>query len=204
MKKRNESNSNSSARKATQGKPAKRRTSERGKSRRLSLEGLESRQLMAVLTGVPTQSAPDDLPVFTTPRNVGTVPAFNISEVESSDLTQLNNTRNTAQFLPLGTGSGQEDTIDLSGSLPINLSDGNNSGFSSDIDTFAFDLRAGDILDIATSGAAGEFVIQGPFDTNGLPISTGPTLLSHSVHRGMSDNFSLHLGKPRVMSPAFR
>ena len=176
MKKRNETNSNSSARKATQGKPAKRRTSERGKSRRLSLEGLESRQLMAVLTGVPTQSAPADLPVFTTPRNVGTVPAFTVSEVESSDLTQLNNTRNTAQFLPLGTGTNQEDTIDLSGSLPINLSDGNTSGFSSDIDIYAFDLRAGDILDIATSGAAGEFVIQGPFDTNGLPITTGPNI----------------------------
>ena len=173
MKKRNESNSNTSARKATQGKPAKRRASDRGKSRRLSLEGLESRQLMAVLTEIPIQPAPTNLPVFTTPRNFGTVSAFNVTEVESTDLDNLNNSRNTAQLLPFGTGAGQQDTIDLSGTLPVNSN--NNNGLA-DIDVYAFDLKAGDIIDIATAGAAGEFVIQGPFDLNGLPITTGPNV----------------------------
>ncbi|KAA1261150.1 Serine-aspartate repeat-containing protein D precursor [Rubripirellula obstinata] len=182
MKKRNESTSNSPARKHSSGKlgkpgkPAKRRSSNSVKSRRLSLEDLESRQLMAVLTEVPIQPAPANLPQFDAPRNVGTVAAFNIAETESTNLDNPNNTRNAAQFLPFGTGSGKQDTIDVTGTLPVNTNVTNTSGFAADIDVYSFDLRSGDIIDIATLGAAGEFALQGPFGPNGLPLPGQPAV----------------------------
>ncbi|MGB7325677.1 MAG: GEVED domain-containing protein, partial [Rubripirellula sp.] len=147
---------------------------ERAKKRRLTLEGLESRQLMAVMTGLPAQPAPTGLPEYTTPRNVGTVAAASFFESEGTTLTGANNLRATADFIPLGTGAGQEDTIDVVGSLPITTTTGNSSGFSSDLDTFSFDLRAGDILDIATSGAAGQFSIT---NSRGSQLLTSQVLV---------------------------
>lgn len=176
MKKRNESNSNSANRKRSAVRGAGRKANERSRKRRLSMEGLESRQLLAVLTEIPIQPAPTNLPQFDAPRDIGTVVAANIIETEGLDASGLNNTRNTAQILPFGTGPGQEDTIDLSGTLPIIVSGTNTSGFSADIDVYGFDLRGGDIIDIATRGAAGEFALQGPFGPTGLPLPGQPAV----------------------------
>ena len=144
-----------------------------GEKRRLMMEGLESRQLLAVLTDIPLQPAPTNLPVYDLPRNIGTVAAFNVTEVEGITNTNGNNTRNSAEFLPLGTGPGQEDTIDVTGSLSFQSL---GQGIQADIDYYAFDLRAGDIVDIATQGAAGEFAVQGPYGANGLPLSGQPNV----------------------------
>lgn len=116
--------------------------------RRLLMEGLEKRELLAV-TGFasPSGGGGDTGFRFTTmARNIGSVNAVQISEVES------NNTFGTAQVLPLGTGPGQIDTIDVSGRLTA-------ADFATrrlqDIDYYALDLQAGDILDIATIGSVG-------------------------------------------------
>ena len=145
------------------------------KRRRMMMEGLEDRRMMAVLTEVPTQAIPASFPNFDAVRNVGTVPSFVYSEMESFENSTQNNTRTTAEFLPFGTGPGQEDTIDVSGTLPFRTTPANNVNLT-DIDTYAFDLRAGDIIDIATSGSAGEFVVQGPFlvDANGNVTGSPP------------------------------
>jgi hypothetical protein len=176
MKKRNESNSKSANRKRSTNRGAGRRADERSKKRRLSMEGLESRQLLAVLTEIPIQPAPTNLPVFDAPRDIGTVVAANILEAEGTDGVGVNNNRSTAQILPFGTGPGQEDTIDLTGTLPIAISGTSTSGFSADIDVYGFDLQGGDIIDIATQGAAGEFALQGPFGPTGLPLPGQPAL----------------------------
>ncbi len=149
-----------------------RTSSERAKKRRLTMEGLEARQLMAVLTEPPTQPAPTNLPVFLQARNVGTVPAATFFESEGLTETGQNDQRATANFIPLGNISGKQNTIDVSGSLPITANNTNDSGFSSDLDTFSFDLKAGDILDVATNGSAGQFTIQS---------SSGTVLLTSNV-----------------------
>lgn len=182
MIKRTESKSNS--------KRSDRKHAERNRKRRLTMEGLEDRQLLAVLTEPPLQPAPADLPTFDAPRNVGTVAAFNVVEAESTVDIGTNNSRSTAEFVNLGTGPGQESTIDLSGSLPVNLNPTTVSGFSSDIDVYAFDLRAGDILDVSANGAAGTIAIQGPFTREGLPLAGSPATsvgLTSSVLVGQSN-----------------
>lgn len=143
-------------------KKSRRHRSERGaQKRRLRMEGLEKRQLLAVLTEPPTQPA-TDIEEYEFARNIGAVQAF--TRYESEGLTELgkNDTRLKADFLPLGTGPGQQDTIDVSGVLPFELSPSGSSGFSGDLDTFSFDLRGGDILDIATLGGAGGFTVRTP------------------------------------------
>ncbi|TWT53763.1 Dockerin type I repeat protein [Rubripirellula amarantea] len=166
MTKRTESNAQRSLRKPT----------ERSHKRRLMMEDLESRQLMAVLTDVPDQPASSNLPVYSTPRNVGSVIAFNYVEVENQATLGSNDFRSTAEFIPFGTGSGKQDTVDISGRSPVTNVSTNNSGFQTDFDTYSFDLVAGDIIDIATSGAAGEFAIQGPYGPTGLPLPGQPAL----------------------------
>lgn len=153
MTKRNDSQINASRR-------ASSKKADRAKKRRLTLEGLETRQLMAVLTSIPNAPAPTNLPVFDAPRNVGTVPAAPFAETEGFTQTGGNDFRSNADFIPLGNGPGKQATIDVTGNLPIAANVGNPSGFSSDIDTFSFDLRGGDILDVATLGAAGQFAIR--------------------------------------------
>ncbi len=123
------------------------------------MEGLEQRQLLAVITEPPTQ-APPTLTEFTMNRNIGAVQAFTVAEAELSNQRGVNDFQSNAQVIPLGTGPGQQDTIDLAGALPIVTDPTNGSGFSADIDTFSFDLRGGDILDIATLGAAGGYTVR--------------------------------------------
>lgn len=136
------------------------------KKRRLMMEGLESRQLLAVLTDLPTSPVPSNFTEYTQNRNIGTVQTF--TYIESERLTEAgkNDTQFTADFVPLGTAPGKQSTVDIFGSLPVGLGT-TQSGFTSDLDTFSFDLRGGDILDIATLGAAGDFSVR---NSNGLII----------------------------------
>ncbi len=138
--------------------PRKHRSAE-ARKRRLQMEGLERRELLAVLTEPPTQPALP-LPEYPINRNIGAVQALQRVESERINEAGKNDLISNADILPLGTGPGQQATIDVSGRLPVGLSITNGSGFTADVDTFGFDLRAGDILDIATLGAAGGITVR--------------------------------------------
>ncbi len=137
----------------------KHRSAEVRPKRRLQMEGLERRELLAVLLEPPTQPLAQ-LPEYPINRNIGAVQAFTAIESERLNETGQNDFLTNADILPLGTGAGQQDTIDVTGRLPVGLAVANTSGFTADIDTFGFDLRAGDILDVATLGAAGGITIR--------------------------------------------
>ena len=146
---------------------------ETGRSRRrLIMENLEQRQLLSA-TGFqsPGGNGGESGYRFTTlARNIGSVDAVRLNEVESND------TFGTAQVLPLGTGPGGVDTIDVSGTL----STGDfGSRIFPDVDYFALDLQAGDILDVATIGSVGAVdVFYSPnqhwFGSEGNAPVTGP------------------------------
>ncbi|MCO8121961.1 Ig-like domain-containing protein [Stieleria sp. TO1_6] len=125
----------------------------RRNQRRLSVEGLEARQLLAAGVGGGATTPTIDPGLFDAvePRNIGAVQAFQVNENENTSQRGINDTFNSAQAIPLGTGSGEEDTIDINGSLPITVSSQGN--INTDVDTFSFQLRAGDILDVAVLGA---------------------------------------------------
>lgn len=129
------------------------------RNRRLTLENLETRQLLAAAIGsggpafVSGYGAIDNV----APRNIGTVTAFQFNESELSTGRGINDSRGTAEAIPLGTLPGQQDTIDIRGSLPPLTNSTLNGTQFEDVDFFRFNLRAGDILDIATTGAAGRF-----------------------------------------------
>ena len=138
---------------AAQRESARRRRS-RTQRRRLLMEGLESRQLLAF-------DLPDLDPDFlqlSDPRNIGTVPSFIVNEVELTN-SGANDVLQNAQFLPLGTGANQEDTVDVNGSMGFTVS---GTNVSVDIDTYSFDLRGGDILDLAVLGSGSNFTVFHP------------------------------------------
>ena len=141
MIKRNKSNPNRTDRKR----------SIRNRRRRLAIQGLERRDLLAGEFG--------DLGIYTGPRNVGTVQATQLFESETITEAGQNDFYTQADFINLGTGAGQLDTIDLQGSMRFTATSTFPPEFVTDVDTFAFDLRAGDILDIATYGAAGAYTV---------------------------------------------
>ncbi|MCS7467472.1 Ig-like domain-containing protein [Stieleria sp. ICT_E10.1] len=158
-----------------QRKTRRSRGGQRRQRRRLLMEGLESRKLLAAVSSAGSSNAPVDTDLFapSNPRNIGTVPAFVVNEAETANQTGVNDSRFNAQFLPLGTGPGEEDTIDLNGSLPVTISGQGN--VNADVDTYAFNLRAGDILDIAVIGAGANLtVLYGPseFGTTYNPRAT--------------------------------
>ncbi len=131
------------------------------------MEGLEQRQLLTAAPIIPTIPGLPTQPVntFTGARNIGTVSAFAFNESESAGSFGNNDSIFTADFVPLGTGPGQKATIDIRGSLPvdsfINLPPPQLPLlFNTDLDVYAFDLRAGDILDISTLGAVGTIDIS--------------------------------------------
>jgi large repetitive protein len=127
--------------------------------RRLTLESLESRQLLAAAigSGGPSSVAGYGLLDNVAPRNVGAVTAFQFNERELATGRGLNDSISTAELLPLGTGPGQQNTIDVNGFLPPRQTGTLTGTLAEDTDFFAANLRAGDILDIATLGAAGTF-----------------------------------------------
>ncbi|MEP6169485.1 MAG: Ig-like domain-containing protein [Rhodopirellula bahusiensis] len=134
---------------------SKRRSDRRNKrtqKRRLMMEGLESRQLLAAGGIVPSTPSVEE---YEGPRNVGAVAAFPVTEEEGRGDMGENDFFQDAQFIPLGTGAGQRDTIDVSGSAGLQTS--SFGGFENDVDVYSFELKAGDILDIATLGGTTSF-----------------------------------------------
>ncbi len=130
--------------------PGRSRTSKR----RLMVQDLEARRLMAV---IPIQLAGSPVPQYRGPANVGTVPAVTVNEIERFDQTGVNDFLNDAQLLSAfgTTQSGRSNAVDVFGSLSLPSIGGGN--FEADVDIYAMDLRAGDILDIATYGGATGF-----------------------------------------------
>ena len=119
------------------------------RQRQLTIESLENRQLLAAAIGAGS---------FTAPRNVGTVTAFQVIEKETATQRSMNDRIQTAEAIPLGTGVGQQNTIDLRGNLPPYRAGSPLTGTQpEDVDFFSFNLKAGDILDISTLGSAGSF-----------------------------------------------
>ncbi|TWU58816.1 Serine-aspartate repeat-containing protein D precursor [Rubripirellula tenax] len=147
MIKRNELNSKESRRQAA---------GQKNRKRRLTVEGLEKRELLAA--GLPAS-----VPIYTAPRNIGTVIAAPVLEQEGTLNPNSNDFFTQAQFIPLGTGAGQQDTIDVTGTLPLGFSQSIPPSLISDLDTYRVDLRAGDILDIAVTGAAGSITVSNQF-----------------------------------------
>ncbi|MCM2371981.1 Ig-like domain-containing protein [Aporhodopirellula aestuarii] len=133
----------------------------RKSSRRLTMEGLERRQLLAANSLISIPGIDD----YDGARNIGSVSSFRYQEKESPQLNGVNDFYQNAEFVPLGNGTGQRDTIDITGSVGFTQF---GTQFISDIDYYSFDLKAGDILDIATLGAVTTFDVFLPsaFDSS--------------------------------------
>ncbi len=118
--------------------------------RSLLLERLEKRWLMAgnVGTGFTDEVFPQNI-------NAAGVITFKFAEREASSGRALNDSIATAELLPLGTASGKQSKIDVTGFLPAATVGGLTGQLPEDVDYYAFDLQAGDILDLAGIGAIG-------------------------------------------------
>lgn len=130
------------------------------------MENLEQRRLLAAHS-LPLGPFDVSFQTYSGPRNIGTVQAFNYTEQERLGERGRNDSFQNAEVLPLGNGPGRHNTIDVRGTLSFGPSTPGGLGFASDIDIYAVDLKAGDILDIATTGAATGFTVyrgtpQGP------------------------------------------
>ena len=187
---------------------AKSGTRKKANRRRLLMEGLESRRLLAAVPSVGSTNATIDTDLFAPvdPRNIGTVQAFQVNDVEVGNQIGLNDSRFSAQFIPLGTGPGEEDTIDIQGTMAITASPQGN--LRTDVDVYSFNLRAGDILDIAIQGAGANLTVlygppapgavtnprantggiwfgtdtnQGLFHPDSSPLQTAGNAVAHSV-----------------------
>ncbi len=121
------------------------------KKRRLKMEDLEARQLLAAEFALPDV----DLDTYNGPRNVGAVQALQLSEREQINESGKNDNIAFAELIPLGNGPGQNDTIDLRGSMQYEIFSTLPPTFSVDVDSFAFDLKAGDVLDMSGFGSVG-------------------------------------------------
>ena len=148
--------------KKLQSKKYKNRANRAQKRRRLNMEGLEERRLLAVMQDIPTAPAPDDLTEYTFARNIGAVQAFSYNESESFAETGSNDSIYNADKVPIGTGFGEQDTVDIFGFLPT-FPGQTQTGLTADLDTFELDLRGGDILDVSVDGSAGQFVVRDTF-----------------------------------------
>ncbi len=122
------------------------------------MEGLEERRLLAVMTTLPPSPAPD-ITEYQTNRSIGAVQSFTVNESENFLQTGFNDSIYNADLVPLGTGFGEQDTVDVYGFLPVSPGQ-TQTGLTADLDTFALDVDGGDILDIAVAGAAAQFVIR--------------------------------------------
>ena len=141
--------------KRTESKTTSKRRKKRSNSKRrmMMMESLEQRNLLA---------GDVELPIFDIPRNIGAVQATAVSESEVAGATGQNDSFLNADIINLGTLPTNDDTIDLTGTLGITIDSRGNT--RTDVDVFGFDLRAGDILDIALQGAASSISV---FDENG-------------------------------------
>ncbi|MEM9826410.1 MAG: Ig-like domain-containing protein [Planctomycetota bacterium] len=115
-----------------------------GSRRRMLLQSLEPRQLLA-----------GDLPLDRGPNNIGDIPAFQYIEQEAVGEFGVNDELFNAETVPLGTGPGQEQAVDISGSASFRVNAPSSPVLTSDLDTYRVDLRQGDVLDIAVQGALG-------------------------------------------------
>lgn len=131
------------------------------------MEGLERRQLLAANPLGPIPGADD----YDGPRNVGATSSFKYTEKEAAGIRGQNDSYLDAEFVPLGNLAGQRDTIDISGAVSFQQVGGQ---FVTDIDYFSVDLKAGDILDIATIGAATAFDVS-------LPDASDPSKAGSSI-----------------------
>ncbi|WP_404310404.1 Ig-like domain-containing protein [Neorhodopirellula lusitana] len=148
-------------------KRARRRKTTRSKrpsNRRLTVEGLERRQLLAA----NSIGAFSNIDEYDGPRNVGSATAFTYNEREDSGEFGENDSRFTSELVPLGNASGQRDTVNVVGSVGFEV--GNAGGFVTDLDFYSFDLQAGDILDIAGYGAVSSFQLYMPNDLSDAPL----------------------------------
>jgi large repetitive protein len=127
------------------------------RKRRLTLEGLEKRNLMA---GLPTNTGPN---------NVGRASAFQVLEAEGLGEIGVNDARNIAQPINLGLLPSQQQSIDIRGTLSIRDNQPGSPGFTTDIDYYRVELRQGDVLDISVDGAAGSIDVW-----YGTSVSGGP------------------------------
>jgi len=140
-----ESSSSRSRRRRRRNNPSKRRG-----HRRLQVQGLEQRQLLAA-DAISNIGATANYVDACMPRNIGpAVPALNAAEAERFDATGTNNFFGGAEFVNLGTRPSQRDTVNLSGTTGFEAGEA-IGGFSNDIDIYRFDLQAGDILDISVT-----------------------------------------------------
>ncbi len=135
-----------------------RRDESKSRKRRLFVENLETRRLLAA-DALPLGPFDVDFDSYSGPRDLGTVQAFNYTEQERLGTRGDNDSYLTAEHLPLGNGSGDQDTIDVRGTLSFGTVASGGIGFAADRDFYSFDLDAGDVLDIATTGAATGFTV---------------------------------------------
>ncbi|TWU04658.1 Ig-like domain-containing protein [Stieleria varia] len=142
---------------------AERKKQDRQRRRQLTIQSLEDRQMLDASSLI-------DPTIFDAriPRNIGTVPAAVFLDNEAAGVRGVNDTFQTAQLLPLGTGANQEDTIDLTGSMGLVV--GANFNIQTDIDVYAFDLRAGDILDLAVLGSGANLTVM--YENGGIWFGT--------------------------------
>ena len=118
MIKRSESESATKAR-TRSARDKRGQISRREKRRRLMVEGLEQRRLLAAGAGGNPTIPVVDVPTFTGPRNIGSVAAFSFVESEGITDFNQNDTIFDADVVPLGNLPGQENTIDITGTLPV-------------------------------------------------------------------------------------
>ena len=154
------------------------RSSRSKKRRRLNMEGLEDRRLLAVMVDPPSLPVPE-LTEYTMNRNVGAVQSFSFNESENVLETGLNDWIYNADIVPIGTAFGQQDTVDVYGFLPVRAAQ-TQTGLTADIDTFGMELRGGDILDIAVMGAATQFIIR---DSTSLVVFGSTSVLGDQFPR---------------------
>ena len=91
--------------------------------------------------------------------------ALQLTEREQITQSGQNDVIAKAELIPLGNGPGQRTPSIFADPCSYSLYTSDFGGINVDIDTFAFDLKAGDVLDIATLGTAGTIDL---FDEQGI------------------------------------
>jgi len=123
------------------------------------MEGLENRQLLAADAGLLNPIIDPDILAGSQPRNVGTVQAFQVVEDEFATEFGRNDSFVNAQQIPeFGTGPGDQDTIDVTGTMVLTQSP--QGSILTDVDPYGADREAGDILDLAGIGSGANLTVM--------------------------------------------